>query len=131
MNCWDFFFKSNLHVDFDHYAKFGSLYDLGNYLTIDQSIDMWVNEWINKIDYFEFCLTHCGRQCQENLNCVLLHLVENVNTQDIYYALTMNGCVLFPQNSMVNQPQGHNSMDSSAALLQQQQHNFDVQVSEK
>ena len=29
---------------------------------------------------------------------------------------------------MVNQPQGHNSMDSSAALLQQQ-HNFDVQVS--
>lgn len=32
------------------------------------------------------------------------------------------------QNSMVNQPQGHNSMDSSAALLQQQ-HNFDVQVS--
>lgn len=31
---------------------------------------------------------------------------------------------------MVNQPQGHNSMDSSAALLQQQQHNFDVQVSE-
>lgn len=30
---------------------------------------------------------------------------------------------------MVNQPQGHNSMDSSAALLQQQQHNFDVQVS--
>lgn len=31
---------------------------------------------------------------------------------------------------MVNQPQGHNSMDSSAALLQQQQHNFDVQVSD-
>lgn len=29
---------------------------------------------------------------------------------------------------MVNQPQGHNSIDSSAALLQQQ-HNFDVQVS--
>lgn len=36
---------------------------------------------------------------------------------------------IIPQNSMVNQPQGHNSMDSSAALLQQQQHNFDVQVS--
>lgn len=30
---------------------------------------------------------------------------------------------------MVNQPQGHNSMDSSGALLQQQ-HNFDVQVSD-
>jgi len=37
----------------------------------------------------------------------------------------MNGLQV-PQNSMVNQPQGHNSMDSSAALLQQQ-HNFDVQ----
>lgn len=39
------------------------------------------------------------------------------------------GMSIIPQNSMVNQPQGHNSMDSSAALLQQQQHNFDVQVS--
>ncbi|XP_031626222.1 maternal protein pumilio-like isoform X2 [Contarinia nasturtii] len=38
----------------------------------------------------------------------------------------MNGGLQVPQNSMVNQPQGHNSMDSSAALLQQQ-HNFDVQ----
>lgn len=35
----------------------------------------------------------------------------------------------FQQNQMVNQQQGPNQLDTSANLLQQQ-HNFDVQVSE-
>lgn len=52
------------------------------------------------------------------------HLQEKIHFQE-----NSLGMSIIPQNSMVNQPQGHNSMDSSAALLQQQQHNFDVQVS--
>lgn len=96
------------------------------------------------MDYIsEFCLTCWGY-------CILLYGIQDrnlivLNTRSMYkctstfkiYSLciTFYGhvrvclCILFSQNSMVNQPQGHNSMDSSAALLQQQQHNFDVQVS--
>lgn len=83
---------------------------------------------LSHIEAVSYCVAHSGWQ----FNCVLHsaqhYSVECKYTPDLF--IMHDIWILFPQNSMVNQPQGHNSMDSSAALLQQQQHNFDVQVSE-